>query len=163
MGIKNMKKILIDLMKCRNCKELEGLTESYKFNDNTGIKSLIEMALFALTCRKCEDSPCIIVCPQEALEKNKNGIVQRNNNLCIGCKSCAIACPFGTIPNFIVDYVLAKDKIKDINNDKELQELIHKYPDIIMLTDEKPSEEKHIYQITDKVLVKDFKWEEFTK
>ena len=163
-----MKKILIDLMKCRECKECQALCEFY-FNKNKdvgnrGIRNLIELALFSITCRRCEDAPCINVCPEEALEKDKDGMVQRNNNLCVGCKSCAMACPFGTIPNYIVDYIISKHNFRNVDKESELQELIKKCPDkAVQITEEGPSEEKHIYRVTDKVLVKDYKWEEFIK
>ena len=50
-----------------------------------------------LQCRHCTDAPCVKVCPSNALSKMENGIVLINNELCIGCKFCVIACPFGSI------------------------------------------------------------------
>ncbi len=159
-----MKKILIDLIKCRECKESCILCEEYENNKTKGVRNLIELALYGITCRRCEDSPCINVCPQEALEKDNEGMVQRNSNLCIGCKSCVMACPFGTIPNYIVDYIISKDNIQKIDKDEDIKQLINKCPDkAVQLTDLKASEEDHIYRITDKVFVKDHKWEEFIK
>lgn len=125
---------------------------------------MVELASFMLTCRRCEDAPCINVCPQEALEKNKQGIVQRNNNLCVGCKSCTMACPFGTIPDYIVDYITPKEDFNKIDTEADIKNLIKKCPDgAVRISEEEPSEEKHIYMITDNVLVKEYKWEEFIK
>jgi hydrogenase-4 component A len=49
-----------------------------------------------LQCRQCEDPPCRIVCPVKAIVL-KNNSVQLNEGLCIGCKMCGLACPFGVI------------------------------------------------------------------
>jgi Fe-S-cluster-containing dehydrogenase component/CheY-like chemotaxis protein len=51
-----------------------------------------------LRCMQCEDAPCITVCPTGALyRKSPDGPVQIDKNLCIGCKSCMLACPIGAI------------------------------------------------------------------
>ena len=47
-------------------------------------------------CRQCEDAPCARVCPVRAITHENDAIVL-NETLCIGCKLCAIACPFGAI------------------------------------------------------------------
>ncbi|BDH46746.1 oxidoreductase FeS-binding subunit [Salmonella enterica subsp. enterica serovar Choleraesuis] len=50
----------------------------------------------ATTCRHCEDAPCVTSCPTNALI-HSDGSVQLKAELCIGCKSCVVACPFGSI------------------------------------------------------------------
>jgi hydrogenase-4 component A len=47
-------------------------------------------------CRHCEDAPCARVCPVDAI-KLTGDQVELNEQTCIGCKMCAIACPFGAI------------------------------------------------------------------
>jgi hydrogenase-4 component A len=47
-------------------------------------------------CRQCEEAPCATVCPVKALVV-RAGTVQLNESLCIGCKMCGLACPFGVI------------------------------------------------------------------
>ncbi|KFZ37014.1 formate hydrogenlyase [Shewanella mangrovi] len=47
-------------------------------------------------CHQCEDAPCATVCPVNAIRHEDEAIVL-NESLCIGCKLCAIACPFGAI------------------------------------------------------------------
>lgn len=49
-----------------------------------------------IQCRQCEDAPCANSCPTGALF-NENGVVQYKEVLCIGCKTCVLACPFGAI------------------------------------------------------------------
>ena len=47
-------------------------------------------------CRHCDDAPCASVCPVHAITI-KHREVQLNESVCIGCKMCALACPFGAI------------------------------------------------------------------
>ena len=49
-----------------------------------------------LQCRNCDDAPCEKVCPVMAITF-ENQSVQLNESTCIGCKLCALACPFGAI------------------------------------------------------------------
>jgi carbon-monoxide dehydrogenase iron sulfur subunit len=50
-----------------------------------------------MQCRHCEKAPCVEVCPVSALERLETGIIRLKENVCIGCKYCVIACPFGAI------------------------------------------------------------------
>ena len=47
-------------------------------------------------CHQCEDAPCATVCPVNAINR-VDGAVQLNESLCVSCKLCGIACPFGAI------------------------------------------------------------------
>lgn len=55
-----------------------------------------------IQCRHCEDMPCAKVCPVDAIKKIDNKVIL-NEKVCIGCKSCAAACPFGAINIATVD------------------------------------------------------------
>lgn len=49
-------------------------------------------------CRHCEDPECLKVCVSGAISKNENtGIVTVDQNKCVGCWSCVLACPFGAV------------------------------------------------------------------
>lgn len=50
-------------------------------------------------CMHCTDASCVRVCPSGALTYGANGAVSFNEDLCIGCKYCVIACPFN-IPKY---------------------------------------------------------------
>ncbi|MBV7272044.1 4Fe-4S dicluster domain-containing protein [Clostridium thailandense] len=49
-----------------------------------------------IQCRHCEDAPCANVCPVGAIKQENNTIII-NEEACIGCKTCLIACPFGAV------------------------------------------------------------------
>lgn len=62
----------------------------------------------AIACMHCEDSPCIMGCPTGAIAKDENtGAVLIKRELCIGCHSCALACPFG-MPRYDAEEKLDK-------------------------------------------------------
>lgn len=56
-------------------------------------------------CRQCEDAPCANVCPAGAI-KEENHVLVVEERLCIGCKACVMACPFGAIE--------LKEKVEDV-------------------------------------------------
>jgi formate dehydrogenase iron-sulfur subunit len=52
-----------------------------------------------LQCMHCEDPACVSVCPVGALYKKETGAVAYNADVCIGCRYCMAACPFG-VPKY---------------------------------------------------------------
>lgn len=48
-------------------------------------------------CHHCAKAPCREACPVEAIFRNAEGFVLIDNALCIGCKACVEACPFGAM------------------------------------------------------------------
>jgi len=46
-------------------------------------------------CMHCEHPACVEACIVGALEKTENGPVTYDDNKCIGCRYCMVACPFG--------------------------------------------------------------------
>ncbi len=50
-----------------------------------------------LRCNHCTDAPCVEICPVEALFIRPDGIVDFDNQRCIGCKSCMQACPYDAL------------------------------------------------------------------
>ena len=54
--------------------------------------------LFSVTrCNHCTDAPCVEICPVECLHIRPDGIVDFNDDRCIGCKSCMQACPYDAL------------------------------------------------------------------
>ena len=75
------------------CKQEHGLGVGPRF-----IK-VIERApsFIPIYCHHCAKPPCKDSCPVEAISRNEWGIVRVDEALCIGCKECVQACPFGAM------------------------------------------------------------------
>jgi Fe-S-cluster-containing dehydrogenase component len=57
-------------------------------------KGLI-MEYLPTVCYHCDQPACVSACPTGAMQKRADGIVFSDLELCIGCQTCAVACPFG--------------------------------------------------------------------
>jgi len=59
-------------------------------------------------CNHCEDAPCVTVCPTGASHYAVGGIVKVDPDMCIVCKGCMEACPYGA--RFVDETKHAVDK-----------------------------------------------------
>ncbi len=50
-----------------------------------------------MRCNQCDDAPCMTICPTSALFRAPNGVVDFQDDNCIGCKSCMNACPYDAL------------------------------------------------------------------
>jgi Fe-S-cluster-containing dehydrogenase component len=46
-------------------------------------------------CMQCEESPCTGVCPVGATYRTADGVILVDEDRCIGCGYCVVACPYG--------------------------------------------------------------------
>jgi Fe-S-cluster-containing dehydrogenase component/formate-dependent nitrite reductase membrane component NrfD len=50
-----------------------------------------------MRCNHCDSAPCSTICPTNALYRRADGIIDFDNQKCIGCKSCMQACPYDAL------------------------------------------------------------------
>lgn len=61
----------------------------------------VKRTFISLSCMHCEAPACVEACPQGAISKrDEDGMVVVDKSLCIGCKTCSTACPFG-VPDYL--------------------------------------------------------------
>jgi Fe-S-cluster-containing dehydrogenase component len=162
-GGKDLKKVFIDLDLLDRLEEEKdlGIECSYPYHPkNEGVTTLRELASYAVICRKCEEASCVLSCPKEALEKDDEGILRRYNMRCVSCKSCAVACPFGTIYPLAIPYTVSRcDFCTDRLSPGEDPLCVRTSPDnVIEYIDVSPDETKGIYQVGDHLVVKCKAW-----
>ncbi|MBO8131638.1 MAG: 4Fe-4S binding protein [Candidatus Marinimicrobia bacterium] len=160
-----MKRLLIDIPKLiESGKSVEDIKCEYFYHrKNPGHFSLLEVAEFAVYCRQCKEAFCVLACPKEALERTEYGLIKRYNMRCVGCKSCVLACPFGTIFPDVINYITAKCDycLKQLEKDAEYQPLCVKTsPDgsLQMVDIEKEDPENYIFFYGEHLAIKSRSW-----
>ncbi len=98
--------MVIDLDRCTGCRacmvacKIENNTPEshfwmYVFRLEEGQFPNTKMTFLPRPCMHCEDAPCVTVCPVEARYQEEGGFVATDWDRCIGCRYCAVACPYG--------------------------------------------------------------------
>jgi Fe-S-cluster-containing hydrogenase component 2 len=51
-----------------------------------------------IICQQCEEPACANICPVQAISRDEEtDAMIVDNDLCVGCQMCIVACPFGAV------------------------------------------------------------------
>jgi len=98
--------MLIDLRKCFGCQAcsvacksengvLLGNFRTWVGQSYKGKYPRVRRHFLPRMCNHCEKPACVKVCPVGASYKRADGTVLIDKNICIGCRYCMSACPYG--------------------------------------------------------------------
>jgi Fe-S-cluster-containing dehydrogenase component/formate-dependent nitrite reductase membrane component NrfD len=81
----------------------------------------VHRSFHVMRCNHCADAPCTTICPVTALYTRPDGIVDFDNDRCIGCKACMQACPYDALYIHPDDHTAAKCNFCSHRVDRGLQ------------------------------------------
>lgn len=87
---------------CKQWHEVKANTTSRRNvqEETSGTYPNVSRTFTSLSCMHCENPACVENCPVGALAKREeDGLVVVDTEVCIGCQTCASACPFG-VPQY---------------------------------------------------------------
>ena len=110
--------IAVDVEKCTGCRICELTCSHEKTKEFSPLNSRIKIMKdernginAPIVCQHCTDSSCAHVCPLNLYYvRESDGAVIAQEDSCIGCKACILACPYGAVS-------LDKDREKAVKCD----------------------------------------------
>jgi len=97
--------MVIDLTRCTRCHgciaacRIEhflpmGMTWPRLIAWETGEGDTATLTTYPMRCNQCVEAPCVNVCPTGATQQREDGIVWIDQDMCVGCRYCVVACPY---------------------------------------------------------------------
>jgi carbon-monoxide dehydrogenase iron sulfur subunit len=101
----NAKVLVINYEKCTGCRLCELVCAVTHDGISNPARSRIKVMKWEseglyipMSCQQCQDAPCMNVCPVKAISRDETlDYVKIDYNICIGCRACVSACPFGAM------------------------------------------------------------------
>lgn len=103
-----MKVLSVDIEKCTGCKTCETVCSLRNTGRVQPARSRIKVISFEkrgeyhnfipMVCQQCSTPLCMEACPTGAISRNETtGAMVVDEDKCVGCKVCSIACPIGGV------------------------------------------------------------------
>ena len=74
-----------------------GVNRTYVKAVEIGTFPVLRRAFQVTRCNQCDSAPCTVACPTRAMYRRRDGIIDFDKSICIGCKACIAACPYDAI------------------------------------------------------------------
>jgi carbon-monoxide dehydrogenase iron sulfur subunit len=106
-----MKQVFVHLDKCLGCRSCQlacavehsaskGLYGALSETPSPRYRLYVEKGdgqRVPLTCRHCDQAPCLDACISGALVRDERGMVVQREERCVGCWTCLMVCPYGVV------------------------------------------------------------------
>jgi Fe-S-cluster-containing hydrogenase component 2 len=104
------RRLVVRLDRCIGCRACEAACRSrYKGEARIRLADLTSEVRLPMACRHCEQPLCVAACPFDVIRRDsESGLVIQAGFHCVGCRSCALACPFGVIESSLMRRIAQK-------------------------------------------------------
>jgi molybdopterin-containing oxidoreductase family iron-sulfur binding subunit len=97
--------MVIDLTKCVGCNACTAACKQTNITPpgvfwskvvlyETGSYPQARLHFLPMLCMHCQDAPCLEACPTGATYRGEGGLVLVDDDRCVGCRYCIMACPY---------------------------------------------------------------------
>jgi carbon-monoxide dehydrogenase iron sulfur subunit len=115
------KVLMVNYEKCTGCRLCELVCSVVHQGVSNPSRSRIKVVKWEaeglyipMSCQQCQDAPCMNVCPVKAISRDQPlDFVKVDYDICIGCRACVSACPFGAMSFDVVDRQVIKCDLCD--------------------------------------------------